>query len=82
MPLTTPTKFLDAETLPTLCEYRGGKWVNKPHKSMRGIQLSMLEQLLEECGPFLRLVLKKYPDKMFFEYHEPSVEEIKEFVYM
>ena len=49
---------------------------------MRGIQLSMLEQLLEECGPFLRLVLKKYPDKMFFEYPEPSVEEIKEFVYM
>lgn len=56
--------------------------MTKIQPEMKGIYLSMMEQLLEDCGPFIRVIIEKFPEKMFFSYYEPTLEEIQEFIYM
>ena len=82
MSAVVTTEFLDAPLLKSPIEFRGGKWVTKIQPEMKGIYLSMMEQLLEDCGPFIRVIIEKFPEKMFFSYYEPTLDEIREFIYM
>ena len=82
MSAVVTTEFLDAPFLESPIEFRGGKWVTKIQQEMKGIYLSMMEQILEDCGPFIRVVIERFPEKMFFSYHEPTLDEVQEFVFM
>ena len=62
--------------------FAGGKWVSEINGTPKGLSLSVLEDMLQESSPFLRMELLAFPDKVNFGHHTPNLEELTEFIRM
>ena len=54
--------------------------MTKMDRPISGLSLSVLEDLLQESSPFLRMELYAFPDKVNFSHHIPDVNELLEFI--
>ena len=60
--------------------FESGSWKCEKDGCLLGWYSSMLPELLQECHPFVTAKLVAPPDKIHFEFHFPTMEELHDFV--